>query len=172
MPPDTPAFNAATGLPFGSSILEFTFDTTRAVTSLIYSGMRRRYPNFSLIATHAGGTVPFLAERLAGATRLMPTGYGEEITPQDVAEVLKTFHFDLTAAASPVALTALLSITTPDRLLAGFDFPYMPQTTIAPAKAAIDASTLLSDAERLATYSENALKLFPGLSAPPKAPEP
>ena len=52
--PDTPAFNAATGLSFSASVLEFMFDSTRAITSLIYSGLRKRYPNFTYIATHAG----------------------------------------------------------------------------------------------------------------------
>lgn len=80
MHPETPAFNAATGLPFSSSVLEFMFDTTRAITSLLFSGMRRRYPNFAYIATHAGGVVPFLAQRLAMVTRVMPTGYGQDVS--------------------------------------------------------------------------------------------
>ena len=38
--PDTPAFNKAIDLPISSSVLEFMFDTTRAITSLVYSGTR------------------------------------------------------------------------------------------------------------------------------------
>ena len=163
--PDTPAFFEATGLPFSSSVLEFMFDTTRAITSLIYSGLRRRYPNFGYIATHAGGVLPFLAERLQLVPRVMPTGYGQEISPQDVADGLRSFHYDVTAATSEVALTGLLAMTDTRRLLAGFDFPFMPAGTIAPARAALAASPLLDDADRQLIDSGNALDLLPMLKA-------
>ena len=46
---------------------EFTFDTTRCVTNLLYSGTLERYPSIRYILSHAGGTVPYLAWRIAGA---------------------------------------------------------------------------------------------------------
>lgn len=161
--PDTPAFFGRIGLPFSSSILEFMFDTTRSVASMIYSGMRARYPGFAYIAPHAGGTVALLAERLGMVTRVMPTGYDRTLSPAEVAETLRTFHFDVTAATTPAALTGLLAMTTADRLLAGFDFPYMPSPTIAPARAALAESDLLSDADRAAIDAGNALRLLPRL---------
>lgn len=163
--PDTPAFNHATGLPFSSSVLEFMFDTARAITSLVYSGLRRRYPNFGYVATHAGGVVPFLAERLELAVRVMPTGYTEQVSPQEVADGLRSFHYDLTAATSTTALTGLLAMTDARHLLAGFDFPYMPAPTIAPARAALAATPLLSDEDRSLVDAGNALDLLPTLRA-------
>lgn len=163
--PDTPAFNTAIELPFSSSVLEFMFDTTRAITSLIYSGMRRRYPNFAYIATHAGGVTPFLAERLQLATRVMPTGYGEDISPVDVEEGLRSFHYDVTAATSTVALTGVLAMAATDHLLAGFDFPYMPAGTIAPAEKALIASPLLSEEDLTLIRAQNALELLPSLKS-------
>ncbi len=162
--PDTPVFNDAIGVPFSSSILEFMFETTRAVASLIYSGVRERYPNFDYIAAHGGGTVPFLAQRLGLVTRVMPTGYGQDLTPDDVARLLRTFHFDVTAATTQTALTGLLEMTSTDRLLTGFDFPYMPSPTIAPAQRALETSPLLDDAARRKIHSTNALALLPRLA--------
>jgi predicted TIM-barrel fold metal-dependent hydrolase len=48
--------------------LEFPFETTRAITSLLYSGMLARYRNARFIFAHAGGAVPFLAMRIARLT--------------------------------------------------------------------------------------------------------
>ena len=163
--PDTPAFYATAGLPISSSVLEFMFDSARAITSMLYSGMRRRYPDFTYIATHAGGVVPFLTQRLAMAVRVMPSGYGQEISSQDVTDGLRSFHYDVTASTSRVALTGLLDMVGTDRLLAGFDFPYMPSGTIAPARAALDTSPLLTARDRDLLYSENALALLPTVAA-------
>jgi aminocarboxymuconate-semialdehyde decarboxylase len=42
----------------------YTFDSTLAVTRMIYDGFFDRYPNLKLIVAHGGGTLPFLAPRL------------------------------------------------------------------------------------------------------------
>ena len=109
--------------------------------------------------------LPFLAERLQLIPRVMPTGYGQDITPSDVAEALHGFHFDLAAAASPTALTGVLAMTTPSRLLAGFDFPYMPAQTIAPARRQLEGSPLLGAQDLRGIYADTALELLPRLKA-------
>ena len=48
-----------------AATLDFPFDTTRAVVSLLYSGTFARCRDIRFIFSHAGGTVPFLAERIA-----------------------------------------------------------------------------------------------------------
>ena len=47
-----------------SASIGFTFDTTLAVSRMIYDGFFDRYPNLKLITAHGGGTLPFLASRL------------------------------------------------------------------------------------------------------------
>jgi aminocarboxymuconate-semialdehyde decarboxylase len=47
-----------------SASVGFTFDTTLAVSRMIYDGFFDRYPNLKLITAHGGGTLPFLAGRL------------------------------------------------------------------------------------------------------------
>src|SRR5262245_30525640 len=54
------------------AVVEFTFDTTRTVVDLIYSGTLERYPNLSIILPHAGGTIPYLAGRLEIVESLGP----------------------------------------------------------------------------------------------------
>lgn len=52
-------------IPAGNNVFEYTFDATRAMTSLIYNGVLRDYPNIRWHFTHSGGALPFLAYRLA-----------------------------------------------------------------------------------------------------------
>jgi predicted TIM-barrel fold metal-dependent hydrolase len=70
--PTTPPGSDVPELNLPPFLVEFVFDTTRAIVNLIYSGTLERYPDFRLILAHGGGTVPYLAGRLAMATDLMP----------------------------------------------------------------------------------------------------
>jgi len=47
-----------------SASVGFTFDTTLAISRMIYDGFFDRYPNIKLITAHGGGALPFLASRL------------------------------------------------------------------------------------------------------------
>src|SRR5579864_7527153 len=50
------------GIP--ASTVEFLFDTTRAIVSLLVSGTFSRFPDVRFIFCHAGGTMPVLAARI------------------------------------------------------------------------------------------------------------
>jgi aminocarboxymuconate-semialdehyde decarboxylase len=47
-----------------SASVGFPFDSTIAVSRMIYDGFFDRYPNLKLIVAHGGGALPFLAPRL------------------------------------------------------------------------------------------------------------
>ena len=47
------------------SEIEYGTDTTRAITQLVFGGTTRRCPNIRFIFSHAGGAVPYLAQRIA-----------------------------------------------------------------------------------------------------------
>ena len=46
-------------------LIEFPHDSTRTITSLLFSGTFSRCPDIRFIFSHAGGTLPFLANRIA-----------------------------------------------------------------------------------------------------------
>ena len=52
-------------LEIPNSLIEGPFETTRAVTNLIYTGTTDRCPDIKYILAHGGGTIPFLAWRIA-----------------------------------------------------------------------------------------------------------
>ncbi len=45
-------------------MLEFIFDTTRAVSDLVFTGRLQRYPDIPWMFTHGGGALPLLAQRM------------------------------------------------------------------------------------------------------------
>jgi predicted TIM-barrel fold metal-dependent hydrolase len=151
-------------LPFINGLLEFVFDSTRAVTSLVYSGMRQRYPDFTYIATHGGGTIPFLAHRISYIATRHGTGYRGTIPYEEVRAGLQSLHYDLTMSTSPGSLSSLLRLVPPTQLLMGFDYPMVKAPMIAPAVASLVESDLLSDAELSAVARENALRILPRLA--------
>jgi predicted TIM-barrel fold metal-dependent hydrolase len=55
-----------------SAILEFPFDTTRAIIDILLTGTFSKFPNIRWIFSHGGGTVPMLAGRIASVTRFNP----------------------------------------------------------------------------------------------------
>ncbi len=65
------AFNIIPGVP--PPTLEFPFDTTRAIASLLFSGTFHRCPNIKWIFSHGGGALAMFAHRLSGP-RQEPAG--------------------------------------------------------------------------------------------------
>jgi len=124
--PAMPEPQASTvGLPAAS--LEFPFDTTRTIASLLFSGALARYNKIRFIFAHAGGVVPFLAGRLA---RLESQEKFRRRVPDGVLTELKRLHFDTALSVDPYTLPGLLRFAVPDRILFGSDFPHAGSSII------------------------------------------
>jgi len=108
-----------------ASLIEFPHDTTRTVASLMFSGTFTRCPDIRFIFSHAGGTVPFLATRMAilGAQdkRLARN------VPQGVMPILRSLYYDTAISANPISMAALLKLVTPANVVLGTDFPFVPE---------------------------------------------
>jgi predicted TIM-barrel fold metal-dependent hydrolase len=105
---------------FPAGYTELTFDTTRAITNLLYNGTLAKYPNIRFIMPHMGGVTPFLLFRLSG---LDDDPKVKEKNPDGVAAYLERLYYDVAQSASPLALRALLEIADPSRILFGTDYP-------------------------------------------------
>lgn len=147
------------------SIIEFMADATRMVANLVYSGAKHRFPNIRIIATHGGGTVPYLAQRLAWLQTQYGPGPGRrKLTDAEVTEALGSFYYDITAATSPAQLDALLHLVPHTQLLMGFDMPYMAKEFIEPAKQQLLAYDGLTTQQKADICRNNPAKLFPTLA--------
>ncbi|MGQ4432595.1 amidohydrolase family protein [Streptomyces sp. SAS_260] len=160
--PTSPQCWKDTSLGYPRPMIEFPFDTTRAVAHLILSGTLRRHPRISFVIPHAGAALPVLADRIAVFALMQADG-----PPVDVLADLATLHFDLAGFALPRALPALLNLTDARHLLYGSDFPFTPDWAVEGlARPLVDA---LDPAVRADLLHGNARRLFPRLREPRSA---
>jgi predicted TIM-barrel fold metal-dependent hydrolase len=137
------------------AVLEYGFDTTRAITRILFSGTALRYRDIRWIFCHGGGTTPFLAERLVRApgTNKALAPY----VPDGVMAELKRFHYDVAQIAHPMALAALTRLVPISQILWGTDFPFRFGTEYVKGLSEFGFS-----AEDLRQIDrENALRLLP-----------
>ena len=69
--PTSPACWEHTSLGRPRPMLEFLFDTTRAVVDLVLNGTVARHPGIEFIVPHAGATLPMVADRVSVFARLL-----------------------------------------------------------------------------------------------------
>lgn len=135
--------------------LGFMIDTTLAVTRMVLAGVFERYPNWPLIVSHAGATLPFLAARLDQCHRFIPdTRQRISRLPSDY---LRQLHYD-TVTYDVGALRLAYSLAGPRQLLYGSDYPHnigdMPG-----CKARIAALSIPEEEKELIRWG-NARRLF------------
>jgi predicted TIM-barrel fold metal-dependent hydrolase len=149
------------GLDFPRPMLEFMFESTRAVTNMVLSGTLDRYPNIKLIVPHAGAALPVLAERIGSIAGALRIGSG---SPNSVIQHLHRLHYDLAGFPVPTLLRALMDIANPQHVLYGSDWPFTPASATRELAAALDTTDLIGPDWRGQIYRDNALRLLPSLS--------
>jgi 6-methylsalicylate decarboxylase len=147
------------------SILEFMFDTTRMLTSMIFSGAKNRFSKMKIISTHGGGAIPYLMARIETLAKVFGLGKGRApVIPGDIRGGLASFYYDLTAATSPAQLFALQQMVPVSHLLMGFDNPFMPGWTLPPAIRDMQHWNRFNDTDVSSIAHQNAESLYPALA--------
>ncbi len=104
------------------SVLEYPYDTGRAVVSLLASGTLARYRGIRWVLPHGGGPLTVLAGRIQP---LLRTDDLSAIAPNGVDFELKRLYYDTANAFYPQTMAALLAYVPPAQVLFGTDFPYI-----------------------------------------------
>ena len=144
-----------------AATLEFPFDTTRAITSLLYGGTFARCRNISFIFSHAGGAVPFLAERIARLA--VKREFGRHV-PDGVVPELQRLYYDTALSANRYAFRSLLELVPPAQVLFGSDYPFAPEATMTATIRELGNLGLRPE-DRRAIERENALRLLPRMKS-------
>ena len=133
------------------SSIEYPHDTTRTITSLLANGTFKNCPDVRFIFSHAGGTMPFLINRIASLPGTAPDG---------PLPLLRRQYYDLAQSANPQAMIPLLGMVPPSQVLFGTDFPFVRENAI---KAVIQgiATSILKPQDIPLVERGNALTLFP-----------
>ncbi|HXJ37292.1 MAG TPA: amidohydrolase family protein [Candidatus Eisenbacteria bacterium] len=153
--PTSPACWEHTSLGRPRPMLEFFFDTTRAVVNLVLSGTIARHTDVEFIIPHAGATLPMIVDRVGVFSRLLEVDASVDVL-RDVARL----HYDLAGFPVPRQLDALLTITTLEHLHYGSDYPFTPEVAAAMAAERLDAAGE-AHGSLTAALRTNTERLFP-----------
>ncbi|KAI4150860.1 MAG: hypothetical protein L6R39_002140 [Caloplaca ligustica] len=142
-------------------LIDYPHESARTASDLVLSGRKRQYPNCKVILSHAGGTLPYISERLVALSSTIFAGLLDEISPRghQITEDLKSFYFDLAISGSSNVLDTLLKWAPQDRILYGSDFPFAGGVEES-FDAALEGYDMDDDL-REKCYQGNALALFP-----------
>ena len=137
--------------------VEFPFDTTRTITSLVLNGTLARFPDIKFIFSHGGGALPFLAARIDHVGARDATFSARN--PGGIKRELRRLYCDTALASSGPQMAAMLAFFPASHVLFGSDYPFCD-----PAHEVAELDDYpLTGAMRAAIESENALALFPRL---------
>jgi predicted TIM-barrel fold metal-dependent hydrolase len=141
------------------SITEFIQDTNRAITSLMFSGSLGRLSGIRFVFSHAGGTIPMLAGRIAAISSRQPQLAA--LVPKGVEYELRRLHYEVANSATRPAIAALTSLIPIAQILFGSDYPIFPISMTAGGLSRVG----LSGADLQAIERDNAMRLLPRLKA-------
>lgn len=137
-------------------VLDFPFETTRAVTNMLYKGIFLRYPFIRWQTAHAGGTIPFLSYR-SGLLAL-------NLNPRSSS--YSRLFYDTALSAAPPAMAAVRKVTDVSHILLGTDYPYagIVYSLKLPGDPNSELNDTFNPTERLLVDRGNALAQLPRLS--------
>ena len=167
--PTDPGDDFDFGLDFPNALIEAPFDTTRAVTNMMYNGLLDRYPNIRYILSHGGGTIPYIAWRLASIeygqdnkrTPLIRTFYDFLVKgePSKGLKHLRNMYFDTANVSGDYAVKTLQAFAGPDHIVFGTDLCISKLAPIITKNLAKDGEFTEEEYNKM-SYG-NCLRLFP-----------
>lgn len=104
--------------------LEFVFDTTRTIASLLFTGSLYRTRDIRWLFSHGGGTLPMVAGRISGYATL--NRKFDVVMPDGPMAELRRLYFDTANVTHPESLAGLRKFAAADHILFGSDAPMIP----------------------------------------------
>jgi aminocarboxymuconate-semialdehyde decarboxylase len=131
----------------------FMFDTTLALTRMIFDGFIDRYPNLKLIAAHAGAALPYLVGRLDICFEKMNACRTRIARPP--GDYLRCLYYD-SVTYRQEALELCVATGGADRVMYGSDYPH----NIGDMQGCLARVDALPAVQRAAVRGGNALRIF------------
>ena len=141
------------------------YDTTVAMTRLVYSGILEKYSKLKFITHHCGAMVPYFAERITGmadyAEKCHNMKFKQGLTKPPI-EYFRMFYNDTAIYGNPAALECAYHFFGAEHILFGSDTPYDDENGeryIRQTISAIEAMDIpKSDKKKI--FEDNAKKLL------------
>ncbi len=131
----------------------FMFDTTLAITRMIFDGFYDKYPNLKIIASHGGGALPYLVGRFEKGDEVELAE--RRVMERKPTDYLQHIYYDCINYDSR-AMEYLLSIVGADHVMFGTDWPHQ----VFDVKGAMKHTAALPVNQCKLVRSETAMKVF------------
>lgn len=125
-----------------SQIFGWPYETTVAMTRLVFSGIFDTYPNLKFIIHHSGAMIPFFEQRISVGYNLNETRFkgkhlkGLAKTP---LEYFRMFYADTAVSGSTPGLMCAYAFFGSGHVLFGTDMPYDSQIGYGSIKTTIES---------------------------------
>jgi uncharacterized protein len=131
-----------------STTFAWPFETTLAMSRIVFSGVMDRYPNIKFIAHHCGAMIPFFYRRIP-----QPSPPGAKLAKPSV-EYFKSFYADTVLAGNTPALMCGHAFFGTDRILFATDYPYPG------AKPDVAIDDVIKSVEQMSVPDDEKTKMF------------
>jgi uncharacterized protein len=147
---DEAASKYALFLAFG-----WPYETTLAMSRLVFSGIMEKYPNLKFITHHCGGMLPFFYKRVALVPPGVKTGEVMELARPPL-DYFKRFYADTVLGGNVPALMAGHAFFGTDHMLFASDYPYPGGAD----KGEIVLREVIRSVEMMGVSEEDKAKIF------------
>ena len=153
-------------LGYPAPLIEYPFESTRTVVSLLDTDTITRCPDIRFIISHGGGTLPIVTNRMAAIARMknhLNKADGDKLG-QRFADQIATLYYDMAISCFSANLSAIQISHDPNLLLMGFDQPFIPAAAMGVAKTSIAQFKGFDKEQQSRIDTGTAMKLFPRLA--------
>ncbi len=149
-----------------ASVFGWPYETTAAMTRLVFSGIFEKFPNIKIVTHHCGGMVPYYEQRIVqhygDHERSGISPFIRELRKLPI-EYFRMFYADTAIHGNTPALMLAYNFWGADRILFGADMPlgdhYFGMRSYRQTVNAIEAMEITPE-EKRKIFSENALRLL------------
>jgi aminocarboxymuconate-semialdehyde decarboxylase len=131
----------------------FMFDTTLALTRMIFEGFFDQYPNLKVIASHGGGTLPYLVGRFEKGDEVELASRRQ--MKRKPTDYLRHIYYD-SITYDVRSLKYLVEIVGHEHVMFGTDWPHWVHDT----KGAFANTAQLPEQQMRVIRASNAQRIF------------
>lgn len=147
------------------SMFGWPYETTAAMTRLVFSGVLEKYPHLKFITHHCGGMIPYFAQRMEGgqdyAEVCLKAKFKRSLSKPPV-EYYRTFYADTAIYGNSAGLLCGYAFFGAEHLLFGTDMPYDSEGGDRYIRQTIDAieEMQIPDLDKNKIFEGNATRLL------------
>ena len=146
-------------------VFGWPYETTAAMTHLVFGGIMDRHPGLKIITHHCGAMIPFFEQRIAGAysasTTIHEEEHGGNLSEPPLA-YFKRFYADTALSGGTAGLMCGYAFFGADHLLFGSDMPFDNQFGTLIVKKTIQSieQMAITKSEKKMIFEDNAKRLL------------